>query len=1118
MGQFSFKHISILGRIAAAVLLVASTGAVAQRLVVETTTLSAAREAARIYLQSVEVSLGAPLPGPVPVPGTTPIGPVVCVPETGDLFVASAEPGASSGENGRKVWMSRLGAAPFRMRSTWDLRRPNQDLAYMGILRPDDRGPCLITFGAQAGDIANAYLAVYPIAMKKGGAGEEPLASWTLRGTPVMMAAAPTGDAIAAICVEGSDSPPSLTVVRSGVQRTVAAASPIVDAESLLATSATGMAWTANGEHLLVLTSGYAIGKPSGEACSWLHVFDARDFREVHEPATIPGVADPATNPVCPVDAASCWIATRAQVSDFAYVTRVRIDAEKGVVLESQAPLTGVAAPVLLAPEPVGARLAVAMGNRFELWPEGRRAPDLCETYASSIGAMIWTSEGLFVGEAGNVHRIDLTRCATKDVIALQSGWITGLSAVAEASLPKPDTDADGLSEDDEVRLGTDPKDPDTDHDGIPDGSDPEPTTPSPRLAIPTEISFREAAMGQEIKAFRIASSFGDTSPWRISYDRVRMPWLVLHPLAGTGPGVVYMGVDPGRLLPGIAGDGALTVRLGGTQPKAHAADSPATIRLAIQREERSQVRRILWVWDALTPGETLRSESDPRGVKALADALAGPPLRFVHREAAAPFLDSLDPYAVVVLNAESAVRGAVTRQALLDYVKVGGALLFVGGYLGVEENVDLLQWLRPIGVQIDTSKRVTGVFRGTIPEWLSGNPEASIRIEDGCLIRSEEPSHVLVASDAERKDAVLLAMEYGQGRIAVLAGSTPLQSPSMQSPANATLMLDLFRWLSEAATDADKQDMDSDGLPDAIEDKNGDGEVEPGETDYLNPDTDNDGIPDGMEDSNLNGRMDDGETSPLKSDSNGNGILDGADPMPLPPVGAPVLASLSLAECPAEGGALAVLTGRNFASDATVWFGNRAAVSVRILAGTTALVETPPFDDPAGGDATVRVRNESTGLEGSLSYAFHYSARTKVVLALRSAHAARNTDGTSEGEIGVQVDAPDPSAPDQVLFLLKLAPNVGIHWGEPRAKEGAAWQLLSRPTSSGERLIVILSVRHQRPIRGEIGVLPWTLDASDPPVLSLEATVADPHVLVRNGQALDVTGKDLEIALPDVK
>ena len=70
--------------------------------------------------------------------------------------------------------------------------------------------------------------------------------------------------------------------------------------------------------------------------------------------------------------------------------------------------------------------------------------------------------------------------------------------------------------------------------------------------------------------------------------------------------------------------------------------------------------------------------------------------------------------------------------------------------------------------------------------------------------------------------------------------------------------------------------DSDGDGLPDDVEDSNGNGIVDVGETDPLNPDTDGDGALDGQEDSNGNGIVDADEADPLNPDSDGDGLTDG--------------------------------------------------------------------------------------------------------------------------------------------------------------------------------------------------------------------------------------------------
>ena len=57
--------------------------------------------------------------------------------------------------------------------------------------------------------------------------------------------------------------------------------------------------------------------------------------------------------------------------------------------------------------------------------------------------------------------------------------------------------------------------------------------------------------------------------------------------------------------------------------------------------------------------------------------------------------------------------------------------------------------------------------------------------------------------------------------------------------------------------------DVDADGLPDYIEDRDRDGRISAEETDPRRPDSDRDGVPDGVEDRDRDGRVDRGESDP---------------------------------------------------------------------------------------------------------------------------------------------------------------------------------------------------------------------------------------------------------------
>jgi hypothetical protein len=86
--------------------------------------------------------------------------------------------------------------------------------------------------------------------------------------------------------------------------------------------------------------------------------------------------------------------------------------------------------------------------------------------------------------------------------------------------------------------------------------------------------------------------------------------------------------------------------------------------------------------------------------------------------------------------------------------------------------------------------------------------------------------------------------------------------------------------------TAVDDPDTDGDGLPDGLEDGDGDGLLDPGETDPSLADTDGDGLSDGDEDANANGAVDSGETDPTLADTDDDGADDaqelaaGTDPL----------------------------------------------------------------------------------------------------------------------------------------------------------------------------------------------------------------------------------------------
>jgi outer membrane protein OmpA-like peptidoglycan-associated protein len=78
--------------------------------------------------------------------------------------------------------------------------------------------------------------------------------------------------------------------------------------------------------------------------------------------------------------------------------------------------------------------------------------------------------------------------------------------------------------------------------------------------------------------------------------------------------------------------------------------------------------------------------------------------------------------------------------------------------------------------------------------------------------------------------------------------------------------------------TNPTNADTDGDGLRDGVEDANADGALAPSETDPTKADSDGDGLLDGAEDADRDGVLDPGETDPKLPDSDGDGLSDGVE------------------------------------------------------------------------------------------------------------------------------------------------------------------------------------------------------------------------------------------------
>jgi len=435
---------------------------------------------------------------------------------------------------------------------------------------------------------------------------------------------------------------------------------------------------------------------------------------------------------------------------------------------------------------------------------------------------------------------------------------------------------------------------------------------------------------------------------------------------------------------------------------------------------------------------------------------------------------------------------------------------LFLGGHLAEGAERELSQWLAPAGIQVNAEVLVEGIFPVAGDHWLTRH-WPKVKIANGCGICTDDPGAVRVPGTPSDpgNSCVFMTRTYGRGRVAALASQSVLETAAIATQEGQLFAGDLFRWLAGADKYLENQDMDSDGLPDDLEDTNGNGVTEANETNFLEGDSDRDGLPDGVEDANPNGLPDEGETDPLNSDSDGDGVQDGADESPAPPAGAPALHAIDPAQGPAEGGTTVIISGRNLPADAAVWFGDRPSPSVRVVDTTELIAETPAFSDARGGQAPVRIQSRSGDLQGALPHGFLYRPRSTVRLALESLEQARVTDSTYEGRFVVRLEKPAEAVLENVTLVLAPDPPNSVEWPSQLAGGPQRGQPVIRVLQSGELLMAVLNAESLAGA-AQLAAIPWRAES----VADKLPAIRIKHALVhaRNGQILQARTSDLAL------
>ncbi|MCC6490983.1 MAG: hypothetical protein IT364_26080 [Candidatus Hydrogenedentes bacterium] len=829
-----------------------------QLAIVETETLTAAREAVCVHAHGIDIDEALGPTSEVSIPGERIHGSIMVDPEGRAVALGTHAGHAGRGGVGDS-YLAVLGTNPMALSAEgWVVSDPGWQYTAGCLMRgPNGELNAAVARAALSPHESGAgRLEVHRIADAIPYTFPPKAAAWLLPGLPVAMTSVSQLPAVMVLCRDTAGDP--VLHIRD-VTRGEVLRDALVFAAPGRHLTPVALKESNDSNYLLTLSTGPASDAASPRDASWLHVVRLSDMAVAGAALEIRGAPLDDATPMYTSSSSQYWVATREPGLRFAYLTQINVGRE-GAERIAEYSFSGVMEPLRVATNTKDDGILVGVGKRLEVWREGK-AGGTPLTFDDPIGAVAWEEGRILVGEGSRLHVLSSDSLESQRVVQLQSGRIAGIRVMTLHEPPDSSVKSD------------------SDGGKIEDSIDPEPERPSPALHLQPFVRFRGESAGRQFRAIQLRNPYPDAMRWSLEFNRNALPWLSAYPMRGDLPGWFLMGVEPRRYKQGQSEGGHVMLHVRRESDGAEATGSPYRIGVRVS-PARPSVARILWLLGEAPESLQPRDASDPLLLKSLMDLLAGPANHFSHTLCRGPLSESLEDFPIVVMNLPAIAAGTVARQALLDYVSSGGGLLLLGSNEGPAFSESYARWFKPAGLVLDTSSGVTGTYAS-----VSSNPVArhgsSLQVSEGAVVTVEKPFETLAPVAGIPGAAALAIRQYGTGRIAVLAASTPLETPALEQQPGRQFATDLFQWLAMAGLDS--QDLDGDGLADDMEDRNSDGAVDPGETDRLDPDSDGDGIPDGSEDMNRNGAVDPGETSPLSPDTDGDGIYDGADSTPVP-------------------------------------------------------------------------------------------------------------------------------------------------------------------------------------------------------------------------------------------